>query len=335
MTGAVSPAGLGEALVRAELERLVAVHTGKTQSVDRMELRPSPYGSTAPLHEVDVILSDGARIELLLKRWFPPGERTGGVRPEFVESPVREIRMYEDVLIPEGFPVPTPLGSVVDAQAGRFWLFLERVRGVELYQVGPTPTWEAAARWLVALHAGGPRGRSNADACPLVYDRPFYERWMDRALAFIDQARRTDLELLVDLHADAVHRLLEVPPTLIHGEYYPSNVLVEETDVGERILPVDWEAAAVGPGVVDLAALTSGSWGTPLARRMEDAYFGAASELTAWGGTRAEFDEALAAARLHLAIQWLGWSEAWVPPAEHARDWLDDALELAGIRRAA
>jgi aminoglycoside phosphotransferase (APT) family kinase protein len=264
----------------------------------------------------------------------PGAEDTGSVRPEFVESPVREIRMYENVLIPEGLSVPTPFGTVVDADAGRYWLFLERVRGVELYQVGPTSTWEAAARWLVDLHACGPRGVLTADADPLVYDRPYYERWMHRALRFINPIQRGDLELLLDAHADAVGLLLTLPATLIHGEYYPSNILVDGPDRGDRILPVDWEAAAIGPGVIDLAALTSGAWGTPGARRMEDAYYEAASEPTVWTGSRAAFDEALAAARLHLAIQWLGWSKGWVPPPEHERDWLEDALELTRIRQA-
>jgi len=33
--------------------------------------------------------------------------------------------------------------------------------------------------------------------------------------------------------------------------------------------------------------------------------------------------------RLFLAVQWLGWADKWVPPSEHAHDWLAEALELA------
>ena len=33
--------------------------------------------------------------------------------------------------------------------------------------------------------------------------------------------------------------------------------------------------------------------------------------------------------RLHLAVQWLGWSPSWTPPPEHAQDWLNEALDLA------
>jgi hypothetical protein len=34
-------------------------------------------------------------------------------------------------------------------------------------------------------------------------------------------------------------------------------------------------------------------------------------------------------ARLHLAVQWLGWSPDWTPPAEHAHDWYAEAVATA------
>ena len=36
--------------------------------------------------------------------------------------------------------------------------------------------------------------------------------------------------------------------------------------------------------------------------------------------------EERAAARLHLAVQWLGWSRDWTPPREHATDWLGESV---------
>ena len=38
------------------------------------------------------------------------------------------------------------------------------------------------------------------------------------------------------------------------------------------------------------------------------------------------FLELLDCSALHLAMRWLGWSAEWTPPAEHRRDWLDEAL---------
>jgi thiamine kinase-like enzyme len=40
----------------------------------------------------------------------------------------------------------------------------------------------------------------------------------------------------------------------LDGEYYASNIVV----AGQRVCPVDWELAGAGPGLLDLAALTTG-----------------------------------------------------------------------------
>ena len=50
------------------------------------------------------------------------------------------------------------------------------------------------------------------------------------------------------------------PRTFLHGEFYPSNVLIEDAVEGPRVRPVDWEMAGLGPGLADLAALISGRW---------------------------------------------------------------------------
>jgi thiamine kinase-like enzyme len=81
------------------------------------------------------------------------------------------------------------------------------------------------------------------------------------------------------------------------------------------VAPVDWEMAGIGPGVLDVAALLSG-WGDEQRSAIVAGY----------GVVPAE---ALAAARLHIAMQWLGWSPGWTPPPEHARDWLAEALGAA------
>jgi len=58
--------------------------------------------------------------------------------------------------------------------------------------------------------------------------------------------------------------LLTSPPTLIHGEFYAKTVLVRRG----KLFMVDWESAAIGPGEVDLAALTEGKhWRGDVARQ--------------------------------------------------------------------
>jgi aminoglycoside phosphotransferase (APT) family kinase protein len=109
---------------------------------------------------------------------------------------------------------------------------------------------------------------------------------------------------------------------------YASNVLIAGEPGARRVCAVDWEMAAVGPGLMDLAALTSGSWREDHRQAIVMAYHEAIAEPEGWRETEA-FLRALDACRLHIALQWLGWSPGWAPPPEHAHDWLDDALRLA------
>jgi hypothetical protein len=173
------------------------------------------------------------------------------------------------------------LGTPRCYASGRSWLALEKVDGVELWQRGDIAAWEAAARWVARLHREF-ASRPLAARHLLCHDERFYRRW-----------------------------IAQLPRTLIHGELYASNVLVS----GARIAAVDWEMAAIGPGVIDLAALVTG-WDSDSRRRIVAAY-----------GEVAQAD--LAAARLQLALQWLGWAKQWDAPAEHRRDWLAEARDAA------
>jgi thiamine kinase-like enzyme len=114
-----------------------------------------------------------------------------------------------------------------------------------------------------------------------------------------------------------------MPKTVIHGEFYASNVLVAGDLASPRVCPVDWELAAAAPGLIDLAALVSGGWGDEDREALVSAY-GAA---LGWGSFSAR---RLDLARLHLAVQWLGWAgPGWSPPSGQRQDWLGEGLALA------
>jgi thiamine kinase-like enzyme len=61
--------------------------------------------------------------------------------------------------------------------------------------------------------------------------------------------------------------LLEPPLTIIHGEYYGRNILVQDG----VIYPVDWELAAMAAGEIDLASLTD-QWPSSITEQCEVAY---------------------------------------------------------------
>jgi aminoglycoside phosphotransferase (APT) family kinase protein len=276
--------------------------------VKTLSRRPFPYRTSFALEELEVTLGDGGRTQLLLKRLdrMSLDEATRAAKPEVVHDPKREIEAY-GLLGAEGLGVPRCYGAILEEE--RVWLVLEKVNGVELWQVGDLEVWQAVARWARRLHdrfPGGPLGGESL----LRHNATFYRLWAERAFAHVG----AELEPVIARHDHVVERLTSLPRSLIHGELYASNVIVQLGDPG-RVAAVDWEMAAVGPGLVDLAALTTG-WGE--------------RERSAIGAAYGVVDQTdLDCCRLQLALQWLGWSPDWKPPAEHARDWLAEALEIA------
>jgi Ser/Thr protein kinase RdoA (MazF antagonist) len=237
-------------------------------------------------------------------------------RPAFMVDPLREIAVYRDLLEPAGVGAPALRGWLADGR--RAWLFLERVEGAPLDEARDLGAWEAAARWLAHLHS---RPLPTAGTGRLLrYDAAWLRRWQIRAAASRPALRR--LSAAVER---AVESVSSWPFGLVHGEYYPANVLV----AGRRIRPVDWETAGLGPGLLDVAALTSGGWDARERVRVERAY----REALPPGRRPAarELADALRQARLLVAVQWLGWDERFSPPEEHAHDWLADAWRLAGL----
>jgi aminoglycoside phosphotransferase (APT) family kinase protein len=212
-------------------------------------------------------------------------------KPPFLHDPAREATVYR-LLADAG------LGTPELRDTGDGWLLLERVEGVPLWQIGELGPWEEAARWLRRLH-----DRFRGVALPpglLVHDEEWYRRWLRRARAF------AHIDLADDRYEPVVQRLAAGPRTLVHGEAYASNILV----AGKRVCAIDWECAASGAGVTDLAALVAG-WPPRERGRLAAAY--------------GVDDDLLAAASLHVSLQWLGWSEKWTPPSEHAQDWRAEA----------
>jgi hypothetical protein len=251
------------------------------------------------------------------------------VKPAFVHDPHREPAAYRELLR------PLAIGPHC-AAAGDDWIVIERVPGVELWQIGEPDLWVRVAARVAHMHrrlavallpghigsgAGRRAGPSHADRVPLlVHDDRLFAAWRERAAA------AGAPPVVLAAHRRATERLVSIPPTVLHGELYPSNILVRTVGFRLDVWPIDWELAGLGPAVLDVAALTAGGWAEPRRETMARAYFEAAGRPS---GSWDVFREDLAAARLHLCVQWLGWAPGWIPPAEHAHDWLGEALEVA------
>ena len=323
--------------VAAALERELRLSVSPRVTIAALRRRPSAYRTSFPIEELDVTLDDGRLLELLLKEGGRGSLREDAHRakPMHLYDPLREIEVYRSVLASRDLGTATYYGAVVEAERDRYWLFIERVRGAELFQVGERGLWADAARWLARAHLrfASVSDLGAARARLVEHDAAYYSGWLARAREFAtaNPARRRRVDALAGTHELAVDGLLGLEPTMIHGEFYASNVLVATEGDATRVCPVDWEVAGFGPGIIDLAALTAG-WEDDAAREMESAYLEELGPPYEWESGADGFRRAVDCARLHLAVRWLGWAPPeWVPPAAHRRDWLEEA-EMAAAR---
>jgi len=267
--------------------------------VESVHTTPYEYRTSHSLEVVDVLLRDGNTMELLLKHLGRSGLDANArlAKPEHLHEPQREIEAY-------GVLEHAKLGTATCYAAGPDWLLLEKVRGVELWQVGDMAVWANVARWLSRMHRLF-SGQQLTAPHFIDYEASLFRRWVADATA-----REPRLKQVADRCSRAIELLQSQTRTLVHGEFYPSNVLV----AGERVVAVDWEMTGTGPGVLDLAALITGLPAED--RETVVAAYGDAGVI--------EID----AARLLLAAHWIGRA-GWTPPREHARDWFREAAEAA------
>lgn len=315
-----------------ELIDLLNEH-GDGRKVVGLSRRPYRYATSAPLEELRVSLAGGEEMRLIFKdlsrdRLLRDARAS---KPEFVYQPAREVETYRRILAPAGIG-PRCLAALADPP--RHWLLIEKVPGVELWQIGEHEVWEQVATWLGSFHARF-TGRLDelraANPHLLEHSDSWFRSWSERAVAALERSsdpRAPQLRRALDRYDEVIDALAALPPTFIQGEFYPSNVLVVPNEQPIRVCPIDWEMAALGPGLIDLAALVGG-WNDAERRRLVAAYLeGLGGPGAATRGPEAVAAD-LARCRLHLALQWLGWSANWRPPREHAHDWMGEALALA------
>ncbi len=325
------------AALQTEMSRAL----GRPCRIAQMQRWLSEYYSSYVMEEIDLVLESGERFELIFKNLSCNAilEGAAKTKPFFLYNPLREIDAYRTVLAPDPIGAPRFFGAHVDPASQEFWLFIERVPGTLLWQFGEDEMWQYVAGWLGGVHA---QFRSHAERIEEAdtsnfkrLDRHYYWQWISRAQAFVRRSVIGDfcdptcnIDWLAERFDVVIERLSSLPITFIHGEFYPANVLVRKDGDDIRVCPVDWETASVGPGLLDLSAMTSGNWTEPQRIAMARAYFDAVAD----SSDAAAFDEFLVDldyCNLFMAVQWLGWAPGWEPPPEHANNWLTEACRLA------
>lgn len=293
-----------------------------TDDVVILDRRPYEYATSFPLEELQVEVDGRSRMlirkDLAWDRLLPAAQ---GAKPSFLHDPRRSIRA-QALAAEAGFAPPLQA-------AGGDWIVMDKISGVELWQVGEHQVWSEAVRALARFHRRAAHALDEiSEACPqlLRYDDAWFLGWADRAADVLGRSqdpRAARLVAVLGGYGDVVGRLSASPSTFVHGEFFASNVMVGTGAPVDRVVAVDWEMAATGPGALDLAAVAVG-WDDEIRHGFVADYHderptGSADDLAT------EVDCGL----LHLSLQWLGWNERWEPPTEHRRDWIGEALAAA------
>jgi aminoglycoside phosphotransferase (APT) family kinase protein len=265
----------------------------------------SAWSSTFPAEVVTSVTADGESSRLWCKYAgvLPLAGIAADRRLEY------EARVYREILPRSPVPSPRYRGFYRHATEGWAVLVLEYVENS--LQLSKRPeSMPAAASWLGRFHAWAER--TAPPSWLRRYDRDYYDERIRRCeeLSQPWHDRHPWLATVGEHVLEHIDALLSSPDVVVHGEFYPGNVLVRLGDT----LPIDWESAAVGSGEFDLAALTE-AWGQPVVEGCTRAYVDAR-----WNGMAPPgFDRVLHAARVLWYVRWLAEGRYWKPTPSYER----------------
>ena len=194
-----------------------------------------------------------------------------------VHSNERELALYEldEPLLRRN--MPACYGTLRDAEAGRWAVILEYLPEAESGRPNLRP-WgdgiEATLAGLAEIHAVGYLRRDELvrqpwwapvpDAERMTEMLPLWRELADFAAPWFDawcghEVRVLQADYLASL-PDWWQRLQTFPPTLIHNDFNPRNLVLRQVEGHLRLCAFDWELATLGQPQHDLAELLCFVW---------------------------------------------------------------------------
>ena len=195
-------------------------------------------------------------------------ESLGVTRAGTISAGWREVSLYRNLV--DQFPIDVP--DLVSADPSGDWLVLNLVPGFRSPENWGEAEYLMAIDRLVSLHDRF-WGLSED-----LYTYNFLDRPLNADLGIYTQAATTGLKRLQDRSSESLLakdkdllQTLEVlvnnigqiattlssePATLLHGDYWPGNLIVYPP---ENLYVIDWQRAAIGPAVLDLQCFIQNS----------------------------------------------------------------------------
>jgi len=310
------PEEVGELLTRG-----LSDHFGRPVRIVELHSRfLDDVFSTHPISRMHLRLASGEQLTVIFKRLQPRPDRD--VR--------RRILIHRRLLADKRLDAPTVYASVCDEAQGRYWLFLEDVGEYNKLSWCGIDAWLATFRHLGKMHAAyhGREEELRALGC-LGEHRPAFYRFFARTARAVlqrhaGQRRLARFEGMMGRWFEAsVAHLVRQPKTLVHGDCYEGNFMVQP---GPRIRPIDWDSAAIGVAGWDVAQLAAG-WG-PERPDLVRVYLDEFAQHATVPLDRRAFDRTLAHSEIMRVLQVLYWWEGPYDDLEFV-DILLEAMESA------
>ena len=334
---AVEPRPVDERLTPAMRQTLEAGLTrlrGRPIRIQDLRRQFSTGSSSFPTERLRVSLKGERRPLLVFFKDLNPNhqmEKAQAVRAFDLEPGRRELQMYETILSPERFGTLHLYAYRWEPERGRFWAFFEDGGRTVLHNYLDMPRWTAAARWAARFHAAT-RGLPDTQTRFLPrYDAAHYRQCAERVEQLLSHLEGAEHDLVargLECFVERIEWLSALPQCVLHGQYFGKNILLRRSKRGPKVVVIDWETAALGPGTFDVASLTAGKWTRDERDAMRRAY---CAQHEAEAGRRIEqeaFREELACVALYQALEWLAW---WGPHRALSRHFGNFLRELATL----
>jgi hypothetical protein len=282
------------------LSTILAGREGLTDQVELLSRNVSTQSSTFPAEIVNCKTADNRHVSLLFKY-------VGGLGPNNFNhrgGVDYEAEVYEKVLMYLPVTCAKFYTSFRCGEKNERCLVIEYLPDcVTMSSPLVADGLLKAAEWIGQFHA------LNEDKAPSFitkYDESYYRSWVKRVERRLHEFNFEQpwFPILCDYFLQNVNHFMFSPQTLIHGEFYPNNVLIKN----DVVYPVDWESAAVAVGEIDLASLTEG-WSREIGADIVKAYWSARSSISA-NAKPEDFEKRLLLARIYFQFRWMGGDRA-------------------------
>jgi aminoglycoside phosphotransferase (APT) family kinase protein len=319
----------GAADLRRALEPIVADRCGARNVIATIDRSRCDASSSYASDLVTVRLTGGEELRFFLKDFS-----ASQYRKEEPQQRDRELRVYRDLLAGAGLGTATYDGCIWEESRGRYWLILDFVGWTPLTHC-EFGYWRAAAGWLGRLHGYFAEHLDRLRPCAFLlrHDSDFFwsrARLALAAVSLLSSSLARRVEMLLKHYDQCVEIMASQPPTLVHGSYKPRHILVDVRTEPPRVCPVDWELAAAGSALYDLAFISAGfepEW----LERMLDAYRDEATAHNVRLPDRAEMRYVVACFHLHKILKSLGSVRERTAPESTAGRSIDQLERLSKL----